>query len=242
MSGETEWDDIQIKLGNKAAPPKKLTEDEIFDLIQEAAQYASEKEKQEKLDNASLEDLKEMEDDEDEQVLEKLRQRRIAQMKAEAEKNKFGELYEISEPAYKSEVTETTGYFVVVLLFKNGIPQCQLVNEILKELAKKHRATKFVRIRSEEAIHNYPDRNLPTILVYFNGMIVNQMITLAKMYGDQVNAKDIEWWLSRCGAVKTEMKEDPRTAKKTNITTTSKSLNSNRARIEDSDDDYSDDD
>ncbi|GAM28093.1 hypothetical protein SAMD00019534_112690, partial [Acytostelium subglobosum LB1] len=234
--GKTEWDDIQIRLGNMEAPPKELTEDELFDLIQEAAVYAHQKEKEDKLNNASLEDLHEMEDDEDETVLERLRQKRIAQMKADAVKNKFGEFYEITEPAYKSEVTEAKDYFVVVHLHKNGIPQCQLVNDHLKVLAKKHRATKFVGIRSEEAIHNYPDRNLPTILVYYNSNIVSQMVTLAKMYGDQVTSKDLEWWLAKCGAVKTDMEQDPRSAKKQTFTSTTGSIfNTGRPRIEDSD-------
>eukprot|EP01132_Coremiostelium_polycephalum_P006248 gene6248-7779_t len=222
MSGKTQWDDIQIKLGNMEAPPKELTEDEIFDLIQEAAAFAAEKEKQEKLENASLDDLKEMEDDEDEKVLAEYRKRRLEQMKKEAEANKFGDLVEISEPAYKSEVTEVNGIFVVVHLFKNGIPQCQLINQHLSVLAKKFKATKFVKIRSEEAIHNYPDRNLPTILVYFNGSIVGQIITLSATGGDATTVKDIEWHLSRCGAVKTDLEENPRiTAAKNKKTNTS---------------------
>ncbi|KAF2075231.1 hypothetical protein CYY_003449 [Polysphondylium violaceum] len=215
MSGRTEWEDIQIRLGNMKAPPKELTEDELFDLIQEAAVLASEAEKREKLENASLEDLREMEDDEDEKVLEELRKRRIAQMKLEKELNKFGELYHISEPSYKSEVTETKGIFVVVHLFKSGIPQCQLINEYLGQLAKKFKATKFVKIRSEEAIHNYPDKNLPTVLIYYSGDIVGQIITLAQTGGDATTMKDIEWQLAKFGAVKTDMQEDPKlTAKK----------------------------
>lgn len=118
--GKTEWEDIQIKYGNMEAPPKQLTEDELFDLIKEAAEMATEAEKNEKLENASLKDLKDMEDDEDEDVLEQLRKKRIQQMKVEAELNKFGELKEISEPSYKSEVTECKGVMVVVHLFKNG--------------------------------------------------------------------------------------------------------------------------
>eukprot|EP01133_Synstelium_polycarpum_P016757 gene16757-19923_t len=238
MSGKTEWDDIQIRLGNMEAPPKELTEDEIYTLVEEAAQLYHAKEKEAKLKGASLEDLIEMEDDEDEDVLENLRKKRIAQMKEEALRNKFGELYHISEPSYKQEVTEAKGYIVVVHLFKQGIPQCQLVNDHLQVLAKKFKATKFVKIRSEEAIHNYPDRNLPTILVYAAGDIVGQVITLAKVGGDSVTSKDLEWALSRFGAFKTDMTQDPRTVVKK--TTTTNSFSSNRPRIEDSDDDYSD--
>nr|AAQ11193.1 PhLP2 [Dictyostelium discoideum] len=208
--GKTEWEDIQIKYGNMEAPPKQLTEDELFDLIKEAAEMATEAEKNEKLENASLKDLKDMEDDEDEDVLEQLRKKRIQQMKVEAELNKFGELKEISEPSYKSEVTECKGVMVVVHLFKNGIPQCQLVNQHLTILAKKFKATKFVKIRSEEAIHNYPDKNLPPILVYFNGDIVGQIITLRATGGDATTVNDIEWQLKQAHAIKSDLQEDPR--------------------------------
>jgi len=226
MSGRTEWEDIQIRLGNMKAPPKELTEDEIFDLIQEAAELASEAEKREKLENASLEDLREMEDDEDEKVLEEYRKRRIAQMKLEKELNKFGEIYHISEPAYKSEVTETKGFFVVVHLFKQGIPQCQMINEYLAQLAKKFKATKFVKIRSEEAIHNYPDKNLPTVLIYYSGDIVGQIITLSQTGGDATTIKDIEWQLSKFGAIKTDMEEDPKLTAKKKKTTSSRKYDS----------------
>ncbi|KYQ94267.1 phosducin-like protein [Tieghemostelium lacteum] len=241
MSGKTEWDDLQIKLGNMKAPPKQLTEDELFDLIQEAAQYSAQQEKKEKLENASLEDLKEMEDDEDEKVLEELRKKRIAQMKLDKERNKFGELYHISEPEYKSQVTETKDVHVVVHLFKNGIPQCQLLNQHLDLLAKKFKATKFVKIRSEEAIHNYPDRNLPTILVYKNGDIVGQLITLQLTGGDSTTAKDIEWHLSKMGVVDTDLTENPKITQQTKKAKSTSARSFSNARV-DSDDDYSDED
>ncbi|EGC33648.1 hypothetical protein DICPUDRAFT_154292 [Dictyostelium purpureum] len=237
--GKTEWEDIQIKLGNMEAPPKQLTEDELFDLIQEAAEMAADAEKNEKLENASLEQLKEMEDDEDEETLEQLRKKRIAQMKADAEKNKFGELYHISEPAYKSEVTDQRGIMVVVHLFKQGIPQCQLINQHLDILSKKFKATKFVKIRSEEAIHNYPDKNLPTILVYFNGDIVGQIITLKATGGDSTTVDDIEWQLKKAHAIKSDLNEDPRisAAKKKS----QKSRYSSNARVDTDSEEESDD-
>lgn len=41
----------------------------------------------------------------------------------------------------------------------------------LEELATKYPATKFVKIISTDCIPNYPDRNLPTLLVYNNGAV-----------------------------------------------------------------------
>jgi hypothetical protein len=51
------------------------------------------------------------------------------------------------------------------------IPECALLMRCLEELATKYPATKFVKIISTECIPNYPDRNLPTLLVYNNGAV-----------------------------------------------------------------------
>ena len=46
------------------------------------------------------------------------------------------------------------------------------------------RATKFVKIMSEAAIRNYPDRNLPTLLIYNKTDIVQQFVGLAPFGGE----------------------------------------------------------
>ncbi|XVF16236.1 hypothetical protein REPUB_Repub10bG0014100 [Reevesia pubescens] len=50
-------------------------------------------------------------------------------------------------------------------------PECGLLLQCLEELAVKYPATKFVKIISTDCIPNYPDRNLPTLLVYNNGAV-----------------------------------------------------------------------
>jgi hypothetical protein len=47
---------------------------------------------------------------------------------------------------------------VVVLLYKGGIPQSRLLEEIVSRLAEKHKATKFMKIVSDQCIEGYPDR------------------------------------------------------------------------------------
>ncbi|PRQ58467.1 putative thioredoxin-like protein [Rosa chinensis] len=43
--------------------------------------------------------------------------------------------------------------------------------QCLEDLATKYSATKFVKIISTYCIPNYPDHNLPTLLVYNNGTV-----------------------------------------------------------------------
>ena len=54
----------------------------------------------------------------------------------------------------------------------------------LRILARKFRATKFVYIRSDDAIRNYPDKNLPTLLIYRGGDVAKQFIGLSQLRGE----------------------------------------------------------
>lgn len=56
------------------------------------------------------------------------------------------------------------------------IPLCALINQHLNQLAMKFRATKFLKSISTTCVPNYPDRNLPTIFVYFEGDMKSQLM------------------------------------------------------------------
>jgi len=202
MAGKTEWEDMLIKLGHMEAPPQE----EKVDLWKIDTPPDNDK-----LDTVTIEDLDEFEDDEDEKVLEAYRKKRLAEMQQAAIRNKFGEVINITEPEWKAEVTNAPpNIFVVVNLYKQGVPQSRLLDQHLALLAPKHKAVKFVRIRAEEAIHGYPDRNCPTILVYNKGDVVAQMVTLAPLAGDATTAEDIEWRLAKLNILETELEEDPK--------------------------------
>ncbi|CAG8816653.1 26564_t:CDS:2, partial [Racocetra persica] len=100
-NADTEWNDILRARG--ILPPKEgPTEEEILEAMDQAVM-----EKQDKhLDDKTLDELDELEDEEDEHVLLEYRQRRIAEMKAEALRAKFGEVIQISKPDFVREVTD----------------------------------------------------------------------------------------------------------------------------------------
>lgn len=73
------------------------------------------------LNELDLDELDELEDSEDEAVLLEYRQKRIAEMKALAEKSRFGTVTEISGQDYISEVNKAgDGIWVVLHLYKQG--------------------------------------------------------------------------------------------------------------------------
>ena len=58
----------------------------------------------------------------------------------------------------------------------NSIPLCSLINQYLTQLAAKFPATKCLKSVSTTCIPNYPDKNLPTIFVYFEGELKSQIV------------------------------------------------------------------
>lgn len=69
----------------------------------------------------NLDELDELEDSEDEAILLEYRRKRIAEIKALAERSKFGTVLEISAQDYVNEVNKAgDGIWVVLHLYKQG--------------------------------------------------------------------------------------------------------------------------
>lgn len=62
-----------------------------------------------------------------------------------------------------------------VFLF-HRIPLCKLINQHLSALANKFPDVKFLKSVSSVCIPNYPDKNLPTIFVYYEGDLKKQYV------------------------------------------------------------------
>jgi len=82
----------------------------------------------------------------------------------------------------------------------NSIPACKLMNRCLSELALQFKATKFVRIVADMCIPNYPDMNVPTLLVYGEGDIKANLVGAIQFGGMKMTAKS-KWnhqWKENC--------------------------------------------
>eukprot|EP00002_Diphylleia_rotans_P036369 TRINITY_DN79_c0_g3_i1.p2 TRINITY_DN79_c0_g3~~TRINITY_DN79_c0_g3_i1.p2 ORF type:complete len:227 (-),score=71.15 TRINITY_DN79_c0_g3_i1:204-884(-) len=202
----TEWEEALIRHGIAQPKEAEITQDQLDRLVDDVVATFD------PMDKKTLDELDELEDDfEDDRILEEYRRRRLDELKATQEKNKFGEVRQISEPEFKREVSEAGQDISVVLhLFQSYVPECKLLNSILGSLATKFKATKFLKITSTECIHGYPDKNLPTILIYRNGQISKQIIGLESMGGQSTREIDVEYALGQAGAIETTVKENPR--------------------------------
>lgn len=116
--------------------------------------------------------------------MDSYRQQRLKELKEQAAKNRFGELLEIVKDDWIREVTDSSNCCsVVVHLYESSSVECQIVDEALKTLASKFRYIKFLKIKSTQAIENWPERNLPTIFIYEKGALKTQILTLSKFGG-----------------------------------------------------------
>uniref|UniRef100_A0A8C5DN99 Phosducin-like protein 3 n=1 Tax=Gouania willdenowi TaxID=441366 RepID=A0A8C5DN99_GOUWI len=204
---DTEWNDILRKKG--ILPPKEVPkEDEEEELALQQQSVVK------TYEDMTLDELDENEDEfgeEDEAAIEMYRQKRLAEWKASQIKNVFGEVGEISGQDYVTEVNKAGDRIWVVLhLYKQGIPLCSLINQHLTTLARKFPQTKFLKSISTTCIPNYPDHNLPTIFVYFEGEMKAQFIGPLVFGGMNLKVEELEWRLSESGAVKSDLEENPK--------------------------------
>ena len=262
----TEWQDILRAKGiiAPAAPTERERRAAISSVLEAAAEAAELA--RDKLGEASVAELDEMaagdDADGERSRVEEYRAARLRALRAAAAAQRFGRLLPLSRGDFVREVTEASkeggaagagtaaaagagsgGTWVVVLLYKPGIDASRKLEEVLPRLADRHRATKFMQIIADQCIENFPDRNVPALLLYFDGVCTEQLIGLAQFGGARVTADAVEWVLAQKGAVQTELEEDPR--KKLNAASSGGGIFAGRAgagRRRRGDDDDEDDD
>ena len=113
----TEWDDIQVKMGNYT--PHEKVETGMENLISTTAQlevYDSKYVMSERqLEQKAEDDIDFDEDD----FMQDYRQQRLAQMKEQAAKARFGSVIEISKPEWDMEITRAPAdTWVVIALYQ----------------------------------------------------------------------------------------------------------------------------
>jgi len=215
-NADTQWNDALRKHG--IIPPKvdssgdlEITEDTVAQMLDERIRKEEDKSKGVKCwEDMTLEEIEALEDEEDERVLENYRQQRLAELQEKQKAAKFGDVREISAEDYKREVNNAgENVWVVLHLFKAGIPLCALINQHLNQLSRKYPQIKFLKSVSTVCIPNFPDRNLPALFVYFEGEIKKQLIGETSFGGMNMTIDELDFILHRAG-VPTEVTKNPR--------------------------------
>merc|ERR1712070_349950 len=91
----------------------------------------------------------------------------------------------------------------------DGKEESIIFSRVVNQVAKKFRAVKFVRIGSRDCIENWPDSNVPSLLLYRNGIMIQQIIGLENCGSTK---EILEWRLAkefRGGFVTTDIEHEP---------------------------------
>ena len=169
-----------------------------------------------------MDQLDELEDDEDESFLAIYRQKRLTELSNLAKSSVHGHVYPLQKAEYAKEVTEASEkYFVFVLLVSsqaNNV-ESQLLSDYWRQLAQKYGDVKFCQMRADLCIENYPEKNTPTILVYKDGNILQQIVTLKEYGSTNTSFASIERLLVQVDAItSTDMRlKDTRTTSQANV-------------------------
>ncbi|KAL1498476.1 hypothetical protein AB1Y20_013801 [Prymnesium parvum] len=192
----TEWDDIHRRLGN--LPP-----------LHAAAPEADAAVGAEEAGPLPLEERREDCADEDAE-LQQLRALRLRELKREALAHRYGTVELISAAEFVPQVNHAgEGVAVVVFLFKPRHYPSNYMLVLLERLAKQHPHVKFVKILFTDCIPNYPEKNLPTLLVYRDDDLLQQFVGVSCYGGSSYGIDDVEWELAQSGIIKTELDHNP---------------------------------
>jgi len=235
----TEWEDALAKHKIIEKRKKQPTNDAI-----DTKRMWEEKEKDPYADK-TLEDLDELEDEIEEDILDKLKKQRLAELQQNAKLDKFGRIKQISKPDYMKEVTEASKQQpVICCLFVFGQEDSQIMLKCLETLAAKFKSVKFVKIVGQECIPNYKDSFCPTLVIYKDGDPVGNIKGLFNFGGKKViNADIVEWELAESTSIwKTTLEENPRKFKIKKIGGANNNANKKytivkKSNVEDSDSD-----
>lgn len=175
--------------------------------------------------------LDDNEDDDD--FIRSYREKRMAQLALASSKPMFGEVLEITGVDYVEQVNKAgDGVHAILLLYQPrwsihqfvcgtlinsffafSSPMCAQLQEIFKQLAIKFTDIKFMKSIATLCIPNFPDSNVPAVFVYYNGELTKQLIGSLVFGTGKITADEVEWVLSRAGALTTTLESDPRAKK-----------------------------
>lgn len=173
-------------------------------VIQEALLEAQKRAYENRLEDKDLDELHELEDEEDEAFLEQYRQQRLAELSKLQKKSVYDQVYPLQKPDYAREVTDESSKAFVLVSLTSSLGtnvESRVLGEVWRQAAAKFGDIKFCEIRADLCIEGYPERNTPTILIYKDGDIRQQIVTLAQLNGPRTSLHDVERLLVEAGAI-----------------------------------------
>jgi hypothetical protein len=110
----------------------------------------------------------------------------LAELSSLSKNSVYNQVYHLQKPDYAKDVTEASNQAFVLVHMTSSLGtnvESRLLTELWRELARKFGDVKFCEIRADLCVEGYPERNTPTILIYRNGDIQKQFVTLRELRG-----------------------------------------------------------
>lgn len=110
----------------------------------------------------------------------------MAELSKTATASVFNQVYPLQKPDYPRDVTEASNKAFVLVHLTSSLGtniESRLLTELWREMARKFGDIKFCEMRADLCIDSYPERNTPTILVYRDGDVKKQIVTLRELKG-----------------------------------------------------------
>ena len=187
---DTEWNDVLRAHGILPPRPPSPTAE-----LEAAMEEAVERAHANRLEGKDLDELDELEDDglEDEEFIQFYREKRMAEIKAQATRERFGSVIHISKPQYTEEITDASKQWPVFVHISGGsTDQSRLLAALLLRMAPRFKDVKFVDIDCRQINDHYPSSKCPTILIYKDGTLKDQIVTLDTIGGTSTNLHDLD--------------------------------------------------
>lgn len=116
----------------------------------------------------------------------------MAELSTIATASVFNHVYPLQKPDYSKDVTEASNKAFVLVHLTSSLGtniESQILTELWREMARDFGDIKFCEIRADMCIEGYPERNTPTILVYKDGDIQKQVVTLRELGGEHTTVR-----------------------------------------------------
>ena len=116
----------------------------------------------------------------------------MAELSTIATASIFNQVYPLQKPDYSKDVTEASDKAFVLVHLTSSLGtniESRLLTELWREMARKFGDIKFCEIRADMCIEGYPERNTPTILIYRDGDIKKQVVTLRELNGQDTTVR-----------------------------------------------------
>jgi hypothetical protein len=175
----------------------------------------------------------------DDDELERVRRKRVAELKDLRARSQFGSVKDITGAEFSPEVIEasrqsppgttsssSSGISVVLLLYRTS-SSCSIMLDIITTLAQRHPTVKFCRLDVVRwPVERFPLEHCPTLMCYRGGEKLAQLVTLAAFAGSQTTTDVVEWDLSLLGILQSQLSDDPRHVKPKSSSTSTTSTSS----------------